>query len=84
MVPDGIQREDLCKIHSNSGDKKTSGVAAETKLNEIHGSKYRISLHHQILDDHGVSITMPFTITSFSKRNLHQLHKWSKVLTQAS
>ena len=31
MVPEGIQREDLCKIRSNSGDKKTSGVDAEKK-----------------------------------------------------
>ena len=29
MVPEGIQSEDLCKIRSNSGDKKTSGVDAE-------------------------------------------------------
>ena len=33
MVPEGIQSEDLCKIRSNSGDKKTSSVAAENKLN---------------------------------------------------
>ena len=31
MVPEGIQSEDLCKIRSNSGDKKTSGVDAEKK-----------------------------------------------------
>ena len=54
MVPEGIQSEDLCKIRSNSGDKKTSGVAAEIKLNEIHGSKNRINLDHQILTDHGI------------------------------
>ena len=35
MVPEGIQSEDLCKIRSNSGDKKTSGVNAENKLNEV-------------------------------------------------
>ena len=29
MVPEGIQSEDLCKIRSNSGDKKTTGVDAE-------------------------------------------------------
>ena len=29
MVPEGIQSEDLCKIRSNSGDKKTSGVSVE-------------------------------------------------------
>ena len=54
MVPEGIQSEDLCKIHSNSGDKKTSGVDAEKKLNEVYGAKYRINLDHQILTDHGV------------------------------
>ena len=32
MVPEGIQSEDLCKIRSNSGDKKTSGVDTENKL----------------------------------------------------
>ena len=54
MVPEGIQSEDLCKIRSNSGDKKTSGVDAEKKLNEVYGTKYRINLDHQILTDHGV------------------------------
>ena len=49
MVPEGIQSEDLCKIRSNSGDKKTSGVDAENKLNEVYGIKYRINLDHQIL-----------------------------------
>ena len=54
MDPEGIQSEDLCKIRSGSGDKKTSGVAAENKLNEIYGNKYRINFDHQILTDHGV------------------------------
>ena len=54
MVPEGIQSEDLCKIRSNSGDKKTSGADIENKLNEVHGSKYRINLDHQILTEHGV------------------------------
>jgi len=54
MLLEGIQSEDLCKIRSRAGDKKTSGVAAENKVNEIYGSKYRISLDHQILSDHGV------------------------------
>ena len=31
MVPERIQSEDLCKIRSNSGDKKTTGVDAEKK-----------------------------------------------------
>ena len=54
MVPEGIQSEDLYKIRSNSGDKKTSGVDTENKLKEVYGSKYRINLDHQILTDHGV------------------------------
>ena len=54
MVRKGIQSEDLCKIRSNAGDKKTSGVDAENKLNKIYGSKYRIRLDHEILTDHGV------------------------------
>jgi len=54
MILEGIQSEDLCKIRSGAGDKKTSGVAAENKLNDVYGSKYRIRLDHQILTDHGV------------------------------
>ena len=54
MVPEGIQSKDLCKIRSGSRDKKTSGVAAENKLNDIYGTKYRINLDHQILTDHGI------------------------------
>lgn len=54
MLLDGIQSEDLNKIRSNAGDNKTSGVAAEKKLNEIYGSKYRIRIDHEILSDHGV------------------------------
>ena len=53
MLQDGIQGEDLNKIRSNAGDKKTSGVDAEKKLNGIYGTKYRIRLDHQILNDHG-------------------------------
>ena len=54
VVPEGIQSEDLCKIRSGSGDKKSSGVDAEKKLNEVYGTKYRINLDHQILTDHGI------------------------------
>ena len=54
MVPEGIQSEDLCKIHSGSGDKKPTGVDAEKKLEEVYSKKYRINLEHQILTDHGV------------------------------
>jgi len=54
MILKGIQSEDLCKICSGAGDEKTSGIAAENKLNEVYGSKYRIRLDHQILTDNGV------------------------------
>jgi len=54
MLLDGIQSEDLCRIRSNAGDKKTSGVDAEKKLHEIYGTKYRIRLDHEILTDHCV------------------------------
>jgi len=54
MILEGIQSEDLCKIRSGAGDKKTSGVTAENKLNEVYGSKYRIRFDHQMLTHHGV------------------------------
>jgi len=54
MLLEGIQSEDLCKIRSNAGDKKPSGVDIEKKLNEIYGTKYRIRLDREILTDHGV------------------------------
>ena len=53
MLQDGIQSGDLNKIRSNAGDKKTSGVEPEKKLNGIYGNKYRIRLDHQILNNHG-------------------------------
>jgi len=54
MILQGIQSEDLSKIRSGAGDKKTSGVAAENKLNDIFGAKHQINLDHQILTDHGI------------------------------
>ena len=54
MILNGIQSEDLCKIRSGAGDKKSSGVDAENKLNGVFKKKYRIRLDHQILTDHGV------------------------------
>ena len=54
MLLEGIQSEDLCKIRSNAGDKKTSGVDAEKALDAVFGTKYRIKLDHQILTDHGI------------------------------
>ena len=46
--------EDLAKIRCNAGDKKTTGVGKENKLNGIYGSKYRIPIDHEILKNHGV------------------------------
>jgi len=54
MYREGIQSEDLCKIRSNAGDKKTTGVDAENKLTKIYGTKYHIRLDHEILTDHSV------------------------------
>ena len=54
MLLEGIQSLDLCKIRSGAGDKKTSGVDEENKLNSVYGKKYRINLDHPILTDHGV------------------------------
>ena len=54
MISEGIQSADLCKIRSGAGDKKTSGVDAENKLESVYKNKYRINLDHEILTDHGV------------------------------
>ena len=53
MQQEGIQSADLCKIRSNSGDKKSSSVDTENKLAGAYKNKYRIHLDHQILIDHG-------------------------------
>jgi len=39
MILEGIQSEDLRKIRSGARDKKTSGVDAKNKLNDIFGKK---------------------------------------------
>ena len=44
-----IQSEDLSKIRYKSGDKKTSGVDKENKLNDVYGNKFRILLDHEII-----------------------------------
>ena len=44
----------MSQIRSGAGDKPTSGVDAENKLEKVYGKKYRINLDHQILTDHGV------------------------------
>ena len=52
MILESIQKDDLNKIRSNSGDKKATGVDAENKLESVYKNKYRINLDHQILMDH--------------------------------
>ena len=84
MVLEGIQSEDLCKIRSGSGDKKTSGVDAENKLEEVFGKKYRIRLDSQILTDLVFSTPKPFTMTSSSIFPSRQLCRWSKALKKLS
>ena len=54
MLPEGIQSDDLNKIRSGAGDKKTTGVDEENKLNTVYGTNHRINLDHPILTDHGV------------------------------
>ena len=54
IIMEGIQSEDLSKIRSGAGDKKTSGVDAEKRLETIYKNKYRRKLDHQILTDYGV------------------------------
>ena len=54
MLREGIQSVDLCRIRSDAGDKKTSGVDEENALNTVYGTKYRINLDHPILTDHGI------------------------------
>ena len=53
MVLEGIQSVDLNKIRANSGDKKSSGLDAENKLESVYKNKYKINLDHQILTNHG-------------------------------
>ena len=52
-ISERFQSEDISKIRCGSGDKKTSGVAREIKLNDVYGNRYRILIDHNILDDHG-------------------------------
>ena len=54
MLMEGIQSTKLCKFRSNSGDKPTSGVDAENKLEAVYKMKYKINLDHQILTSSGV------------------------------
>ena len=54
MLAEGIQSKELSQIRSGAGDKPTTGVDTENKLEKVYGKKYRINLDHQILTDHGV------------------------------
>ena len=54
MVAEGIRSKKLSQIRSGAGDKPTTGVDAENKLEKVYGKKYRINLDHQIMTDHGV------------------------------
>ena len=54
MVAEGIQSKKLSQIRSGAGDKPTTGVDSENKLEKVYGKKYRINLDYQILKDHGV------------------------------
>ena len=54
MVSEGIQSKKLSQIRSGAGDKPTTGVDDENKLEKVYGKKYRINLDHQIMTDHGV------------------------------
>ena len=54
MLMKGIKSTKLSKIRSGAGDKPTSGVDAENKLETIYKQKYKINLDHQILTSSGV------------------------------
>lgn len=66
-----IQSEGLSKIRYKSGDKKTSGVDKENKLNDVYGNKFRIPLDHGIIKDHAVSLTSFFLIGLSSSSGLY-------------
>ena len=54
VLSEGIQSVDLYRIRSGAGDKKTSGVGEENKLQSVYTNQYRVTLDHPILTDHGV------------------------------
>ena len=54
MLMEGMHSTKLSKIRANSGDKPTTGVDAENKLETVYKRKYRINLDHQILTSSGV------------------------------
>ena len=44
MLMEGIQSTKLCKVRANSGDKPTSGVDTEIKLEAVYIMKYTESI----------------------------------------
>jgi len=84
MLLKGVQSEDLCKIRSNAGDKKTSGVDTEKKLNEIYGTKYRFRLDNEILTDHGDFYPQALYNNLVFEVSWHRLRRWSKARTRRS
>ena len=54
MLMERIQSEKLCKVRANSGDKPTSGVQTENKIESVYKMKYKINRDHQILTSSGV------------------------------
>ena len=82
MVTEGIQSKKLSQICSGAGDKPTSEVDSENKLEKVYGKKYRINLDHQILTDHGVFYPQAL----YTELNWFScpLTKWSKDLIQPS
>ena len=71
-IAEGNQSDHLSKIRCNAGDKKTSGVVKENKLNAVYGNKYRIPMDHDILKDHGVS---------FPNKSINQSNNQSSLLS---
>ena len=63
MILEGIQKDDLNKIRSNSGDKKTTGVDAKNKLESVYKNKYRINLDHQIFYPQALYNDLTFELT---------------------
>ena len=84
MLSEGIQSVDLCRIRSGSGDKKTSGVDEENKLQSVYTNQYRINLDHPILTDHGVFYQQALYSYLIFELTLAPLPKWSEARMQAS
>ena len=66
MILEGIQSENLCKIRSGAGYKKTTGIDAEKKLNDIYWSGPSIASVSTIRSclTTAFSTPRPFTTTS--------------------